>query len=99
MTNGKYKPSLDSRHNDEHLPGVPPGKSPTSSPFGQRFKCFMCGSLDHLLPLRPKEHLTGQVNTATAEEAIIILVVSEDAPEHQMFVVDTDATASIASLQ
>ena len=55
-------------------------------------KCYICGSLDHLIPQCPKRHESNLV-----EPEILFTQRNTTCEQDQFFIVDAGATSSIAS--
>ena len=68
------------------------GKNPISRTSGKRMKCYICGSLDHLIPQCPRRHASNLV-----EPEILFTQRSVLCEQDHYFIVDTGATSSIAS--
>ena len=68
------------------------GKNPISRTAGKRMKCYICGSLDHLIPQCPKRHESNLV-----EPEILFTQRNTTCEQDHFFIVDAGATSSIAS--
>ena len=68
------------------------GKNPISRTTGKRMKCYICGSLDNLIPQCPKRH-----ESNVAEPEILFTQKNTNRTQDHFFIVDTGATSSIAS--
>ena len=76
------------------IPGVAmDGKNPISRTTGKRMKCYICGSLDHLIPQCPKKNESNLV-----EQEILFTQRNTNCVQDHFFIVDTGATSSIASV-
>ena len=72
--------------------GADGGKNPISRTAGKRMKCYICGSLDHLIPQCPKRH-----ESNLAEPEILFTQRNTKCAQDHFFIVDAGATSSIAS--